>query len=99
MFLLCRESLVEAISVHSLECSEMLIFLISAAMYFIIEYTNESLIQKGMSVLTAQEFRKFMGTLLLTSAFNTSVSTTWELMTAITVEQVMIHERFETKRA
>lgn len=52
-----------------------------------------------MSVLTAQEFRKFMGTLLLTSAFNTSVSTTWELMTAITVEQVMIHERFESKRA
>jgi hypothetical protein len=35
-----------------------------------------------------------MGTLLLASAFNTSVSTTWELMTAITGDQVMICERF-----
>jgi hypothetical protein len=50
--------------------------------------------QKEMSVLTVQDFRKFLGTLLLTSTFNTSVSTTLELMTAITGDQVMIYESF-----
>jgi hypothetical protein len=48
----------------------------SAAMDSIIESTNESGMQKGMTVLKAQEFRKYLGTLmLLTSAFITSVST------------------------
>jgi hypothetical protein len=66
----------------------------SAAMNSIIKYTNEPLMQKGTSVLTAQEFRKFLGMLPLTSDFNTSVSTTWEIMATITGDQVMIHERY-----
>lgn len=42
------------LQLHSLECNEVNLFtlLMSAAMDSIIEYTNESLMQKGMPVLT-----------------------------------------------
>jgi len=53
-----------------------------------------SSMQEKMSVLTAQEFEKFMGTLLLTSAFNTSVSTAREITTAISGDQMMCFEWF-----
>jgi len=59
------------LQLYSLECNEVKLFtlLMLAAIDSIIEYTKESLTQKWMYVLTAQEFRKFLCALLLTSAF------------------------------
>lgn len=74
------------LSLHSMECNEINIFhlLFSNAFDSLLEYTNESLNEKKLLPLSNGEFRKFMGTLLLSSVFNTSVEKSWNLMGSLT---------------
>jgi hypothetical protein len=60
---------------HCMEFSEINIFclLMSRVNDYIIEFMNEGLNSKGLPPTSAQEFRKFIGTLLLSSAFWMSV--------------------------
>jgi hypothetical protein len=84
------------LSLHSMEANELNLFhlLISTAFDSIIEFTNESLNEKNLIPLSYGVFRCFIGTLLMTSVFNTSVEKSWELMSLCTSNKHMSHERF-----
>jgi hypothetical protein len=68
--------------------------LISTAFDSIIEFTNESLNEKPLIPLSYGEFHCFIGTLLMTSVFNTSVEKSWELMSLCTLNKHVSCERF-----
>ena len=68
--------------------------LISTAFDSIIEFTNESLNEKNLIPLSYGELRCFIGTLLMTSVFNTSVEKSWELMSLCTLNKHVSCERF-----
>jgi hypothetical protein len=79
-----------------MECNEINIFhlLFSNAFDSLLEYTNDSLNEKKLLPLSYGEFRKFMGTLLLSSVINTSVEKSWSLMGSLTKDKHMPRERF-----
>jgi hypothetical protein len=70
---------------HCVECSEINIFclLMSRVNDYIMEFTNKGLNSKGLPPTSAQEFRRFIGTLLLSSAFRMSVENTWNHMISL----------------
>jgi hypothetical protein len=84
------------LSLHSMEGNEINLFhlLISSAFDSLLEYTNESLNEKRLIPLSYGEFRKFIGTLLLSSVFNTSAEQSWNLMGCLTANKHMCRERF-----
>jgi len=77
-----QKNLALKLSLHSMEMNELNIFhlLISNAFDSLIEYTNESLNKKKLLPLSYGEFRKIIGTLLLSSVFNSSVDQSWKMM-------------------
>ncbi len=82
---LCRQStekLALKLLLHSMEMNELNIFhlLISNALDSLLEYTNESLNKKKLLPLSYGEFRKIIGTLLLSSVFISSVDQSWKMM-------------------
>jgi hypothetical protein len=82
---------------HCVEFSEINIFclLMSRVNDYIIEFTNEGLHSKGLPPTSAQEFRQFIGTLLLSSAFWMSVENMWNHMNSLTNGLCMTHLRFK----
>jgi hypothetical protein len=78
------------------EVNEVNIFclLLTTAMDAIIEYTNESLASKGLLSMSYGEFHQFLVTLLLSSSFNTSASTSLKIMEACTRKKNTTRERF-----
>jgi hypothetical protein len=84
------------LSLHSMESNEINLFhlLISSAFDSLLEYTNESLNEKRLIPLSNGEFRKFIGTLLLSSVFNTSTEKSWNLMGSLTSNKPMSREHF-----
>jgi hypothetical protein len=67
---------------------------LSSAFDSLLEYTNESLNEKRLIPLSYGEFRKFIGTLLLSSVFNTSAEQSWNLMGCLTANKHMCRECF-----
>ncbi len=65
---------------HSLDASEVSIFslLFGSAFDSILEYTNELMSVHNLQLIAPSEFHLFLGTMLLSSLFNTSVETMWE---------------------
>ena len=84
------------LQLHSLELTEVNVFmlLLSNALDSIMEYTNEALNSCGLFPLSHVEFRCFLGTLLLSSAFNASATKVWEMMSNLTAGKSMVRERF-----
>jgi hypothetical protein len=84
------------LSLHSMEANELNFFhlLISTAFDSIIEFTNELLNEKNLIPLSYGEFHCFIGTLLMTSVFNSSVEKSLELMSLCTSNKQMSRERF-----
>jgi hypothetical protein len=84
------------LSLHSMECNEINLFhlLLSSAFDALLEYTNESLNDRGLIPLSYGEFRSFLGTLFLSSVFNTSADQSWTLMGLCTGNRNMTRERF-----
>jgi hypothetical protein len=91
-----QRNLTLKLSLHSMETNELNLFhlLISSAFDALIEYTNESLNEKQLLPLTYGEFRQFLGTLFLSSVFNTSVQQSWSIMNLCTGGKHMCRERF-----
>jgi hypothetical protein len=84
------------LTLYSMECTELNLFhlLISTAFDSLLEYTNESLNEKRLLPLSYGDFRSFIGTLLLSSVFNTSIENAWTLMGSCTSNKHMPRERF-----
>ena len=78
------KSLQMKLELHSLDVTEVNVFmlLLSNALDNIMEYTNESLNCNGLIPMSHVEFCCFLGTLLLSSAFNASQTAkkTWEMI-------------------
>ena len=91
-----RGRLQEKLRLHLLELNEVNIFtlLMSSSIDYILEYTNESITQSGLPKVSPQEFRRFMGTVLLSSTFSVSNDLSWSLMEALTNNSVMPRDRF-----
>ncbi len=91
-----QRNLMLKLSLHSMESNELNLFhlLILSAFDALIEYTNESLNEKQLLPLTYGEFRQFLGTLFLSSVFNTSVQQSWSIMNLCTGGKHMCRERF-----
>jgi hypothetical protein len=79
-----------------MESNEINLFhlLISSAFDSLLEYSNESLNEKRLIPLSYREFRKFIGTLLLSSVFNRSAEQSWNLMGSLTSNKHMSREQF-----
>jgi hypothetical protein len=80
----------------SMESNEINLFhlLISSGFDSLLEYTNESLNEKWLIPFSYGEFQKFIGTLLLSSVFNTSTEQSWNLMGSLTLNKHMSREHF-----
>jgi hypothetical protein len=91
-----RNKLGLKLQLHSLEATKVNIFciLMTHAFEAIMEYTNEAMVSKRLVPTTPGEFRCFLGTLLLSSAFNLSPPTAWNLMHSLTNGNVMPRERY-----
>jgi len=78
------------------ESNEINLFhlLISSGFDSLLEYTNESLNEKWLIPFSYGEFQKFIGTLLLSSVFNTSTEQSWNLMGSLTLNKHMSREHF-----
>jgi hypothetical protein len=90
------KSLRMKLELNSLEITEVntFILLLSNALDNIMEYTNESLNCNGLIPVSHVEFCCFLGTLLLSSAFNASAKKTWEMMDVVTGGKSITCERF-----
>jgi hypothetical protein len=88
--------IIRCFSLQLLELTELNIFslLMSASFDYLLEYTNESLTHNGLRKLSTPEFRRFLGTLLLSSTFNVSTDLTWSLLESLTNKNIMSRERF-----
>jgi len=77
------------LSLHSMEANELNLFhlLISSAFDSIIEFTNESLNEKNLIPLSYGDFCCFIGTLLMTSVFNTSIEKIMGAHVLVHIEQ------------
>jgi hypothetical protein len=60
----------------------------------VLEYTNEALHNKKLPKICPREFRRFLGTLFMSSGFNFSNTKTWEMMAQLTNNKSMILSRF-----
>jgi len=60
----------------------------------IMEYTNEAMVSKRLQPTSPNEFRNFLGTMFLSSAFNLSPITAWSMMYSLTDGKVMQRERY-----
>jgi hypothetical protein len=91
-----QQNLSLKLSLHSMESNEINLFhlLISSAFDSLLEYSNESLNEKRLIPLSYREFRKFIGTLLLSSVFNRSAEQSWNLMGSLTSNKHMSREQF-----
>ena len=91
-----RSRLGEKLKLNEMELTELNIFslLMSSSFDFMLEYTNESMTQKGIMKATQAEFRRFIGTLLLSTTFNLSTDYSWSLMEQISNNKVMMKDRF-----
>jgi hypothetical protein len=91
-----RGRLQEKLRLHSLELNEVNIFtlLLSSSIDYILEYTNESIVESGLPKVSPQEFRRFIGTVLLSSTFSVSTDLSWSLMEALTNNIIMPRDRF-----
>jgi hypothetical protein len=89
-----RNKLGLKLQLHSLEVTEVNIFclLMMHAFEAIMEYTNEAMVSKSFVPTTPGEFRCFLGTLLLSPAFNLSPPTAWNLMHSLTNGKAMPRE-------
>jgi len=79
------KSLRMKLELHSLEVTEVNVFmlLLSNALDIIMEYTNEFLNFNGLIPVSHVAFHCFLGTLLLSSAFNASAKKTWGMMDVV----------------
>jgi hypothetical protein len=79
------KSLRMKLELHSLEVTEVNVFmlLLSNALDIIMEYTNELLNCNGLIPVSHVAFHHFLGTLLLSSAFNASAKKTWGMMDVV----------------
>jgi len=91
-----QHNLTTKLALHSMECTELNLFhvLIYSAFDTLVEYTNEALNDRNLLPLMYGEFRSFLGTLFLSSVFNTSADQAWELMSSCTSNKIMPRERF-----
>jgi hypothetical protein len=81
---------------HSLEASEVNLFslLIGSAFDSMLEYTNESMSIHKLQLIAPSEFCLFLGTMLLSSSFNASIDTMWEMMRTLSKDKCMTRERY-----
>jgi hypothetical protein len=81
-----RQRFNDKLKVNLLEPTELNVFqlLTSSALESVCEYSNESLNLNGRTPMSPSEFRRFIGTLLLTGAFNLSMDHTFSIMETIT---------------
>jgi hypothetical protein len=79
-----------------LDASEVNIFslLFGSAIDCILEYTNESMSVHKLQLIGPSEFRLFLGTMLLSSSFNTSVETMWQMMMLLSKDKCMSRVRY-----
>jgi len=59
-----------------------------------LEYTNESMSIHKLQLISPSEFRLFLGTMLLSSSFNASIDTMWEMMRTLSKDKCMTRERY-----
>jgi len=81
---------------HSLEGNEVNLFslLLGSAFDSILEFTNESMSVHKLQLVAPSEFRLFLGTMFLSSSFNASVETMWEMMRVLSKDKCMTRERY-----
>ena len=81
---------------NRLEATEIHVFtlLMGAALDHLMGLTGESLNNAGLAPLSANEFRRFIGTLFLSSSFNLCVEDMFSLMDRLTEGQSMSLPRF-----
>jgi hypothetical protein len=91
-----RRKFSHKLRLHSLDASEVNIFslLFGSAIDCVLEYTNESMSVHNLQLIGPSEFRLFLGTMLLSSSFNTSVETMWEMMMLLTNDKCMTRVRY-----
>jgi hypothetical protein len=82
----------QKLQLHLLESTEVNVFmlLLSNALDFIMEYTNEALNSKGLFPLSHVEFRCILGMLFLSSVLNAAVTKGWEMMGMLTDGKSMV---------
>jgi hypothetical protein len=91
-----RRKFSHKLRLHSLETSEVNIFslLFGQAIDSILEFTNESLSTRNLQLMSPSEFRLFLGTMLLSSSFNASVETMWDMMRSVSNSKCMSKQRY-----
>jgi hypothetical protein len=91
-----RQKLSNKLQANLLEPTEMNLFLllVSSGLVKVLEYTNESMIQQGFSSVSPSEFRRFLGTLLLSTTFTLTIDHMFSLMDQLTSGAAMNKDRF-----
>ncbi len=86
----------DKLRVNLLEPTELNVFslLISPALEDIIEYTNESINVTNYTPFSPSEFRRFLGTLLLSATFTLSMDQTFVLMDTVAAGSNFKLDRF-----
>jgi hypothetical protein len=91
-----RRRFSDKLRVNLLEPTELNVFslLISPALEDILEYTNESINVTSCTPVSPSEFRRFLGTLLLSATFTLSMDHTFVLMETLTAGSNCKLDRF-----